>query len=110
MFKNLFNKKIPLRQRVILDESYFKLQKAKDETWGKMKSREASAFFASRLSMIQNKILVLIGLGLREYDLNDFYDHVFVLGEFGDEIDEDIVKELIMDYCTIKLSEGEQSA
>ena len=106
MFKNLFNKKIPVSQRLILDESYFNLQKAKDEAWGKMKSREAIAFFASRLNMIQNKILVLIGLGLKEYDLNDFYDHVFVLGEFGDEVDEDIVKELIADYCTIKSAEG----
>ncbi len=107
MFKNLFNKKIPVRQRVILDESYFNLQKAKNEAWGELKSKETSDFFASRLSMVQNKILVLIGLGLKEYDLNDFFDHVFVLGEFGDEIDEGIVRELITDYCTIKLSEGE---
>lgn len=105
MFKRFFSNKNSVRQRVILDESYFSLQKAKDEAWGKLRSREASSFFASRLNMIQSKILVLIGLGIRKYDLDDFFDHVFVLGEFGDEVDEEGVRELIKDYCIIRSSQ-----
>ncbi|GLI55256.1 hypothetical protein PM10SUCC1_07710 [Propionigenium maris DSM 9537] len=104
MFKSFFSNKDSVRQRVILDESYFSLQKAKDEAWRELRSREASSFFASRLSMIQNKILVLIGLGIRNYDLDDFFDHVLALGEFGDEIDEEGVRELIKDYCIIRPS------